>query len=38
MENTSVDFLEVIYENVGKKPFISQQAYLYLRVRDILKF
>ena len=33
-----MDFLEVIYENVEKKTFISQQAYLCLRVTDILKF
>ena len=33
-----MDFLEMIYENVEKKTFISQQTYLYLRVTDILKF
>ena len=39
MENTSMDFLKLIYENVEKKTtFISQQVYLYLRVTDILKF
>ena len=32
-----MDFLNVIDENV-KKAFISQQAYLYLQVTDILKF
>ena len=37
MENT-LDFLKVIYENVKKKTFISQQAYLFLRVTGILKF
>ena len=37
MENTSTDFLKVIYKNVKKK-FISQQVYLYLQVTDILKF
>ena len=38
MENISMDFLEVIYENIERKTFISQQAYLCLRVTDILKF
>ena len=38
MENTSMDFLKVIYENVEKNPFISQQTYLYLPVTDISKF
>ena len=38
MENTSMDFWKVIYENVEKNPFISQQTYLYIWVKDILKF
>ena len=38
MENTSMDLLKVICENVEKKTFVSQQAYLYLPVTDILKF
>ena len=38
MENTSIKFLKVIYENAEKKTFISQQAYLYLWVTEILKF
>ena len=29
---------KVIYENVEKSPFISQHTYLYVPVRDILKF
>ena len=33
-----MDFLKVIDENIKKKKIISQQAYLYLRVTDILKF
>ena len=33
-----MDFLKVIYENVEKKTLFSQQANLYLWVRDILKF
>ena len=33
-----MDFRKVIYENVEKKTFISQQAYLYIRVTGILKF
>ena len=31
-ENTMMDFLKVIYENVEKKTFILQQSYLYIRV------
>ena len=31
-------FRQVIDENVKKKKIISQQTYLYIRVRDILKF
>ena len=38
MENTSMDLLKVICENVEKKTFVSQQAYLYLPVTDLLKF
>ena len=37
MENISMDFLGLIYENI-KKTFISQQTYLYLWVTDIMKF
>ena len=33
-----MDFRKVIYENVEKKPFISQHTYLYVRVTDIPKF
>ena len=33
-----MDFWKVIYENVEKNPFISQQTYLYIWVKDILKF
>ena len=33
-----MDFRKVIYENVGKETFISQQTYLCIRVTDILKF
>ena len=34
-----MDFQRVIYEIVEKKTtFISQQAHLYMRVTDILKF
>ena len=33
-----MDFRKVIYENVKKKPFISQHTYLYVWVTDILKF
>ena len=33
-----MDFWKVIYENVEKNTFISQQTYLYIRVTDILKF
>ena len=31
-----MNFLKVIYENVEKKTFISQQTYSYLRATDIL--
>ena len=30
-----MDFRKVIYENVDKKTFISQQTYLYKQVTDI---
>ena len=33
-----MDFREVIYENIEKKPFISENTYLYVQVTDILKF
>ena len=33
-----MDFWKVIYENVGKETFISQQTYLCIRVTAILKF
>ena len=35
---TSMDFQKVIYENVEKRAFISQQTYLYRVITDILKF
>ena len=38
LEDTMINFRKVIYENVGKKTFISQQIYLYIRVTYILKF
>ena len=28
----------MVYENIEKKPFISQETYLYIRVTDIFKF
>ena len=31
-------FWKVIYENIKKKAFTSQQSYLHIRVTDILKF
>ena len=33
-----MDFWKVIYENVKKKPFISQHTHQYVLVTDILKF
>ena len=33
-----MNFRKVIFENVEKKTFTSQQTYLYIRVTDILKF
>ena len=33
-----MDFWKAVYENVEKKTFISQQTYLYIWVKDILKF
>ena len=33
-----MDSWKVIYGNVEKKTFISQQTYLYIQVTDILKF
>ena len=38
MENPSVDFQKVTYENVEKKMFILQQTHLCIWVTDILKF
>ena len=37
-ETNSMDSQKVIYKNVEKSPFISQQTYLYTRVTNILKF
>ena len=33
-----MDFLKLILENIKKTPFISQHAYLYVLVADMLKF
>ena len=35
---TSNSIVWLIYENVKKNPFISQETYLYIQVTDILKF
>ena len=33
-----MDFQKVIYKNVAKKTFISEQTYMYIRATEILGF